>query len=493
MVEKVRTGRPRLIAVPRPISLVHRWLGICVGPMFALWFASGAVLTWVPFPVLSTSQRTAGSALIDFTKVRIAPRAALESVSVHPIESLRLISVAGQPRYLLSVPGRPILSISAQSGRPLGLISPGLARKVAASFSRGEVVGLRGPLGYDQWTVHDQYDPFRPFYIAHIRDGHGTELYVSARSGQVVQRTDRFQRDWNRLGAVVHWINVVSLRRHKTLWRWVMLTLGIACTALAVLGIGLGIVHLINARRARRTGLSPFRGWLRWHHITGILVGAILLSWIVSGCLMLDDGVIFPSDKPTIQELAAFRGMTLRTAAAHFPLAEIRAIPSARQVDLAAVHGMPYLVIWDAANHSHLASATPQGGLSLTDSLPHSLLLAAAHAAWPGLPIRQMLPVGTRDAYQVLSHPLPTSTMRIIFGDEEGTWLEIDAATDQIVSVSDNRSRARRWWVYGLHDLDFPGLDRTGPLRPILIMLASMFGFAFSLTGVVLAVKRLRR
>jgi hypothetical protein len=488
----IRAGRPRLISVPRPLGLIHRWLGIGVGLMFALWFASGAILTFVPFPALRAGQRIAGSASIDFARVRISPRAALASVAQLPVERLRLISVAGQPRYVLSIAGQPVLSISAQSGRRLGLLAPEAAAREAASFGGGRVAALRGPFNYDQWTVHDQYDRLRPFYAAHMEGGRGTELYVSARSGQVVQRTRRDQRAWNWPGAVLHWVNIVALRRHQTLYRWVVLTLGLACTALALLGIVLGVVHLINARRARRKGLSAFRGWLRWHHVSGLFAGVLLLAWIVSGCLMLDGGTIFPSAAPTAGERAAVRGMTLQAAAARFPLALLQSLPPARQVEITAVDGEAFLVFWDAAGRSHLATASLQGGLSLTAEVPPSVLAAAVRTAWPGVPIQTVRSVGVNDPYRLLSSPLPATTVRVILADAGRTWVEMDSATGRVVSVTDTRSRARQRWVIGLHELDFPWLDRAGPLRLILIALGSAAGFAFSLTGIVLAAKRLR-
>lgn len=490
---KIHTARARVIAVPRPLSFVHRWLGICVGFIFALWFVSGAILVFVPFPELSDTQRIVGSELVDFAKVRISPREALATASGASVEGVRLVDVAGEPRYVLSVRGGPAQSISASSGRRLGLLTPAAARSEAASFSDGRVVGLRGPFDYDQWTVHDQYDPFRPFYVAHIQDEHGTENYVSARSGQVLQRTERFQREWNQMGAVVHWANFVGLRRHKTLWRSVMLALGLACTALVVLGTGLGVVHLINARRVRRNRLSAFRGWLRWHHIGGIFTAVILLSLVVSGCLILDAGTIFPSSAPTVQERAAIRGMTLQAAAGDFPLAALQRLPPSRQVEISAIGGSPLLIFWDALGHSHLTTVSAQRGLSFAGHLPFALLGAAVQRAWPKIPIKAILPVPVDDPYRMVLHPVPVSTVRISLADAQRTWVEIDSATGRIVSVTDFRSRASRWWVYGLHDLDFPWIDRAGPLRQVLIVLASAVGFAFTMTGLVLGVKRLRR
>src|SRR6185437_15824309 len=93
-----RSRRPALLVPPRPLILLHRWLGIGVGFLFAVWFASGAVMSFVPFPSLPGSTRLAHSEVIDIGRVRILPAAALMAASGLPVERIRLISVEGHPR-----------------------------------------------------------------------------------------------------------------------------------------------------------------------------------------------------------------------------------------------------------------------------------------------------------------------------------------------------------------------------------------------------------
>src|SRR6201989_1532447 len=44
----------------RAFILVHRWLGILFCLLFAMWFASGVVMHFVPFPSLTEAERFAG-------------------------------------------------------------------------------------------------------------------------------------------------------------------------------------------------------------------------------------------------------------------------------------------------------------------------------------------------------------------------------------------------------------------------------------------------
>ncbi|MFA6311294.1 MAG: hypothetical protein WC681_07415, partial [Sterolibacterium sp.] len=65
-----------LVSLSRPIATVHRWLGMVFGLVFALWFASGTVLSFVPFPSLGRWERIAGGERLSVDKLEIAPATA---------------------------------------------------------------------------------------------------------------------------------------------------------------------------------------------------------------------------------------------------------------------------------------------------------------------------------------------------------------------------------------------------------------------------------
>ena len=101
---------PILPGVFRKVLPVHRWLGITLGLLFALWFASGIILSFVPFPTLATRDRISRSDVIGLEKVGVSPAPALAAAGRGPVMHLRLISVAGYPRYVFSPVGHPIFS-----------------------------------------------------------------------------------------------------------------------------------------------------------------------------------------------------------------------------------------------------------------------------------------------------------------------------------------------------------------------------------------------
>src|SRR6266581_1655552 len=125
-----RTNRkmPTLPGVSRRVLPVHRWFGVTLGLLFVLWFASGIILSFVPFPSLTTRDRISRSEAIGLEKVGVSPAAALTAAGMAPVMHLRLISVAGHPRYVVSPVGHAALSVSAETGQALPPVSEDVAR-----------------------------------------------------------------------------------------------------------------------------------------------------------------------------------------------------------------------------------------------------------------------------------------------------------------------------------------------------------------------------
>lgn len=478
------------------MAILHRWLGVLLCVMFALWFATGSVLSFVPFPSLNAADRIAASEPIDVGKVRIDPAAAVVAVP-QDIERVRLISVQGAPRYVLSPAGQRVVTISAETGNRLEPVTGAAASVIAERFSGLKVVRTEGPFDYDQWTVHGAYNIYRPFYRLSLNDAAGTQLYVSAASGEVVQRTQRTERAWNYVGAVVHWLNPTFLRKDYAVWHRVMWTIALGGLLLALAGLFLGWVRFINLKRQQRRGLSPFIGWLRWHHSIGLFAGVLVLSWLGSGWLSLDIGTFFSSDQPSAQRVAALRGMSLTAAAAAFPVAALQRLKSmdgaAHEMEFTAVAGQPLLLVRAGApTLSRVISVDAQQALQATARVPDALLLNAVRDAWAPYQVSQVQNVGADDAYSLRVSPLPVTTRRMMLDDAAHTWVHIDAATGQIISVFDTSRRVYRWLVSGLHNFDYPWLNKAGSLWHVLLLLGTTTGFVFSCTGIVLGIKRLR-
>ena len=72
--------RHRKEQVTKQLAWFHRWLGIVTCLVFALWFASGAVLLFKPFPSLPRGDQLALERPVAFPAVRASPAEAMAAV-----------------------------------------------------------------------------------------------------------------------------------------------------------------------------------------------------------------------------------------------------------------------------------------------------------------------------------------------------------------------------------------------------------------------------
>ncbi len=173
---------------------------------------------------------------------------------------------AGLPHHAWNGPRR---TVSATDGHVVGSVSADRALAVARHHpASGRATNL-GLVERDQWTVPQRFDPLRPFHRIALGDDADTHLYVSAVTGETALDTSRHERFWNWFGAVPHWIYFTPLRAQRDLWRDVVLWLSGLGTVGAVTGMAVGVMRVRLRRRYARGSVTPYRGWMAWHHVGG--------------------------------------------------------------------------------------------------------------------------------------------------------------------------------------------------------------------------------
>ncbi len=119
----------------------------------------------------------------------------------------------------------------ADTGEVVRQVDASLALKAAALYAtraglaRAEDTARfqhTGIVQTDQWSVSAALNPHRPLHVIALNDAHGTMLYVSSTTGQVVRDTNTQERVLNYFGAVTHWIYPTVLRQYPDAWEWVV-------------------------------------------------------------------------------------------------------------------------------------------------------------------------------------------------------------------------------------------------------------------------------
>jgi hypothetical protein len=465
------------------LVVLHRWLGIGFCLLFAMWFASGIVMHFVPFPSLTEAERFAGLLPIDLSQVRHGPDEAAERAPGE-VRRVRLLQRIDGPVYIISGAARPA-ALHASDLSDASVKSEPLALAIALSHARAREIGvshpvLAGATDYDQWSVPNSFDKHRPLYHVALNDAAGTELYVSSGTGEVVLATGRTERVWNYVGSVMHWIYPTVLRKHAAAWDDIVWALSLTALIAAIAGTVLGVARLrISAGRVA----SPFRGWHAWHHILGLFTATFVLSWIFSGWLSMDHGLLFSRDQLSAAEAA-------RIAAAP----DWSSVASNQRLITTPVKQVEWFALGDRFYRREQASLDSQSlsAIGTATENPEPFLSAPEVEAF----VRPIAPdctapaiIGARDSYAVTSLIPNAPAYRSICGD---VWFDIDGATGAILERLDSSRRSYRWLYSGLHTLDFPALLDHPALRSALIVALCSLGFVFSTTGAVIGWRRMR-
>ncbi|WP_159406778.1 MULTISPECIES: hypothetical protein [Xanthomonas] len=469
------------------LATLHRWLGTLLCLCFLVWFSSGLVMLFVPFPSLTDAARRAQSEPLALAGVRVAPAAAL--LRSGGGSALRLLSVDGVPRYVVTQ-GERLTSVDAGSGAVLGLLSPAQARAVAEGFGRRPVRTLSGPLQVDQWTVHQRLDPWRPFYRAALDDADGTTLYVSARTGEVMQRTRAAERYWNWLGSIPHWLYFSALRRDFALWDRTVWWLALSALAAALAGTALGIHRSLQARRRPVPDWSPYRNLLRWHHGLGLVAAAIVLAWIFSGWLSMDHGRLFSRGQPSPQALQRYAGGDLGTALAAVAPATLQRLDGSSEICFQLVGGQ----VW-ASGYGRAAASTID--LQGADRTPHRLTRAERAAAIARAAARAWAVADTTtlpsDALYRQADAVADDALRLTLKNPIEAQLYLDAVSGQPLLLLDSSRQAYAWLYFAVHTTRLPGTAQRPRLHLAIQLTLLGLGWCLSLSGLLLGIRFLRR
>lgn len=471
----------------RWLYLIHRWIGIATCLLFVMWFASGLVMLYVPFPSLEADERLQGQAPI-----------AWERVSADPAAFPSLADRQDARQVVLEMRGdRPVWRVSgwdgsekarwADTGVPAGASSRAEARQIAESFAAAPVSAMR-LIQTNQWVVPGSYDRHRPLWQAELAGAGGQVLYISSTTGEVVLDTNRRERFWNWFGSVPHWLYPRALREDQPLWRQVVMWSSGPCILVALTGTWIGLMRLrAGSRRFKGGRMTPYRGWMKWHHVSGLVGAVFLILWIFSGWLSVDPWRLFASEGIGEEARRAYAG------AAPLPVADIErladAAPNARRVVIASAAGRVFLKA-DTIAASSLLDAT-----TMTRLQPdRGVLLRAAARTVPDASITQVTLLTRPDAYWYSvrgNASLPV--LRVKFNDAAQTWLHINPASSEILGEADSRRRTYRWLFDLFHRWDLSLLLQSHPSRDLLIWLMSLAGLISSATAVYVGWKRLRR
>ncbi len=477
------------------LRLLHRWLGIAGAAFFVMWFGSGLVMTQIGFPSLSEAEHLRGLAPLALAEVVTTPDAALHSAGLNAfprrmwLESLVREDGVARPVWRIVAGDGSHHTICAVTGARLDAVTPAQATRIAQAFAREPQARWTGTLERDQWTVPAALERQRPFHHIDIGDAAGTELYVSARTGEVVRDTRRRERIWNWFGAVPHWFYFQALREQSAIWRQSLLWVSGLCCLSALSGLMLGIIRLRLLRPGR---ITPFRGWMKLHHVAGLTGGLFIVTWIVSGWLSMSPAGWLrntPPDAAAMARLAAPPDNPFPWPVERAALRECLGDTQWKEAQIYWLAGQARMTVVGAHEGEHQTFDLP----SLRPaSVSRQDVEAAARALFPDATPAAVTLLTREDRYWYSrrdTRELPV--WRVELADAAETWLHFDARDGRLLGSLDRSARARRWLFNAPHSLELPAFADSPLLRDALLWALALPGFAVSISALVIGWRRL--
>ncbi len=534
----------------------HRWLGIAITAMFLVWTLSGVVLMYYGHPQITTGERLLRLQPIDFSTATVTPAEAAAKVGVKPYR-VRLSMYNGRPVYRFTK-----VSIGNWSAvfADTGEVLPPMGRDQALKWMKQFAPEYASTMTYDGYLESpDEYTRiptlagYVPLHRIAMNDPVGTEYYISEKSNDIVQKTDRRGRILAVSGYILH--NLFFFRQ-RTWWTPFLDFIAWTAMLMVLTGVVLGIWRVALKPRFRHKGVrsyTPYSSWMKWHHYAGLIFGLFSISWILSGMIPIStfpipgwtdvskrvesNGEGFIMGNPTISPRSTMtkdmaRAITggplnlqpLRLENVRNAIGQIQARFIPKEVELMQFRGEPYFIAYrppttqdEAArwttNNAINSVNLPQANAHLFVSIRHpengvmtsfssDVMEQASREAMPNVPVLASEWLTDYDNFYHQTTPsfelgrhkpayvLPV--LRVRYNDENQTWLYFTPSLGQMVKF-DKRDRANRWVYYGLHVMDWPGLFNRRPLWDI-VTIALLAGLAaISITTLLPAFRRLKR
>jgi hypothetical protein len=361
----------------------------------------------------------------------------------------------------------------------------------------------------DQWIPRSHFLVHMPIYRIRMNDPASSWVYISSRTGEIVQLHTRRERVLAWLGPIPHWIYPRDLIVRRPLWRVVVIVVSAAGSVMCLSGIVAGIVRLRRRRKGqgvgrrrgwgtgqaveRRTGqragqaAGPYRSpykkkWMRWHHYTGLLFGLFTFTWVFSGLLSMNP--FRWSSEPGSEEIRVWQGGESEGTAV-LPVAGEDVV----EIRLVKLQGRRYYLYYTKAGSSFI-----RDGDRRFPYFDKELLVSGLQKLVPGAPVAEASLIRREDNYYYSKdHSQPLPVWKVRFADARQTWFYVDPATGTILNKYDKTGRMNRWLYHGFHSMDLSWLMQRRPLWDVVIISLLLGGTGVSLTGIVLTVKWIRR
>jgi hypothetical protein len=473
------------------IAWIHRISGRIICLLFLMWFVTGLVLIYHAFPNVKDAQRNEKkeplSAAAEWPDIQTLLSRIPEPDAA--ISGIRLYRFQGQTLFDVKTQKGAYTLCADMSQTPLP-VTWETVRRTARQWVDAPAFRVDTLQERDQWIMYSSYLRKMPVYKFYYQDEERHQLYIAARTGEVLQFTTKSERFWAWVGAIPHKFYFPFIRKDAD--RWILLiTLGgiVGCIA-AVSGLCTGLSVVRRRYKATHRIECPYRKRrYRWHHITGLIFGLFLITWAFSGAMSMQkipQWVVktYGNYRISPEEL---RG-PLPTAEEYVMdyRAVRKAYPEVKEIEWSNFGRTPvYNLIIGNRTLSLDASTVAGNELSLSESQVEEAI-RNVHGDEAEL---RITPIRAYDEYYLTRKgdlPLPVYKVEIKNVDKSRYYVNPKTGDFKYI----NRSRMVKKWVFsGLHYFQIKWLVDRPILWTLTIWIVSIGGAIVCLTGTIISIK----
>lgn len=484
--------------ITRLLIHIHRILGIILCILCFSWFISGIVMIYHSFPRVSQEERFARQQALD-----TASLPAMQDVlrrlpaDVRP-GGISLDNPEGQAVFHFGN-RRKSHDLYADTNAVAPVVNYALCEWRAKNWCPNNNITRVDTLhALDQWIPLAHNKRELPVYKFFYDGPEGYQLYISSRSGNILQFTDSGKRLWAWFGAIPHWVYFTVIRENQNLWTRFMYWSCYLGMFMCFTGFVLGIrSYWLNRRKGFLR--TPYKKpWFKWHHVTGFFFGIFVFTWILSGYMSMAPlpSWLFGEQKP--------RGMTRQgmpdkgTPAPDTYTLDYRDAIAAvsrthgpvKQVEWTHYEGIPlYKLRTERESVTLDASVDSIRPFRITEEMVYAAIKRLTRDTVP----YTVTKMEEYDNYYISRRrPLPLPAYKVELDNEAKDCYYYNLESFQPAHY-DTNGRWKRWLYRGLHTLDIKFLVERPVLWTIVIWTLLLGGAAVSFTGIVLSVKYIIR
>ena len=193
--------------ITRFIYTIHRMLGTLLSILFLMWFLSGLVMMYHTFPKVWDKEKLQKTEILDSLLPPIETVAG-RIPSDQKINKIEVSRFLNQTVFRIQT-NKQVYLLPADSTERLLDISSERIYQMAQKWNSSSINRIDTLHKLDQWTPFEELKKELPFIKFYFSDNEKHELYISSRTGEVLQYTTQKERFWSWMGRFL--IGYISL------------------------------------------------------------------------------------------------------------------------------------------------------------------------------------------------------------------------------------------------------------------------------------------